>query len=73
VKRQEWRTPPLWGFRNSAPYLHDGRAGSLEEAVAYHGGQAEPSAKLFFKLLPEERLRVQAFLRSLAPPIMAAR
>ncbi len=21
----EWRTPPLWGLRNSAPYLHDGR------------------------------------------------
>ena len=23
--RQEWRTPPLWGCRDSAPYLHDGR------------------------------------------------
>jgi CxxC motif-containing protein (DUF1111 family) len=73
VKRQEWRTPPLWGFRDSAPYLHDGRAGSLEEAVAFHGGQAEKSARRFFKLLPEERLRVQAFLRSLSPPAVAAR
>jgi CxxC motif-containing protein (DUF1111 family) len=73
VRRQEWRTPPLWGFRDSAPYLHDGRAGSLEEAVAFHGGQAEPAAKRFFKLLPEERLRVQAFLRSLSPPAVAAR
>ena len=41
VKRQEWRTPPLWGFRDSAPYLHDGRAKNLEEAVALHGGQAK--------------------------------
>jgi CxxC motif-containing protein (DUF1111 family) len=73
VTRQEWRTPPLWGFRDSAPYLHDGRAGTLEEAVAFHGGQAAKSAQRFFKLLPEERLRVQAFLRSLAPPIVAAR
>src|SRR5262249_50924591 len=22
----EWRTPPLWGVADSAPYLHDGRA-----------------------------------------------
>lgn len=22
----EWRTPPLWGFPDSGPYLHDGRA-----------------------------------------------
>jgi CxxC motif-containing protein (DUF1111 family) len=73
VKRQEWRTPPLWGFRDSGPYLHDGRAKNLEEAVALHGGQAEISAKAFFKRLPEERLRVQTFLRSLSPPPVAAR
>ena len=30
-----------------------------------------PSTKRFFKLLPEERLRIQAFLRSLAPPPVA--
>jgi CxxC motif-containing protein (DUF1111 family) len=73
VKRQEWRTPPLWGFRDSAPYLHDGRAKNLEEAAALHGGEATRSAKEFFKLVPDERLRIQAFLRSLAPPIVAAR
>lgn len=68
VKQQEWRTPPLWGFRDSGPYLHDGRARDLEEAVAFHGGEAWDSARRFFKLIPEERLRVQVFLRSLAPP-----
>jgi CxxC motif-containing protein (DUF1111 family) len=73
VKSQEWRTPPLWGFRDSGPYLHDGRAENLEEAVALHGGEATNSAKRFFKLLPAERLRVQAFLRSLAPRGVAAR
>jgi CxxC motif-containing protein (DUF1111 family) len=66
VTSREWRTPPLWGFRDSAPYLHDGRAASLEQAVAFHGGQAQSSAKRFFKLSTEEQLRVQAFLRSLA-------
>ena len=73
VRTREWRTPPLWGFRDSGPYLHDGRAKNLEEAVAFHGGEGEDSAKKFFKLLPDERLRVQAFLRSLAPPIAGSR
>jgi CxxC motif-containing protein (DUF1111 family) len=68
VKRQEWRTPPLWGYRDSGPYLHDGRAENLEQAVALHGGEASYSATRFFKLSLEERLRVQAFLRSLPPP-----
>ncbi len=69
----EWRTPPLWGFRESGPYLHDGRAKNVEEAVALHGGQAVNSARRFFKLLPDQRLRIQAFLRSLAPSVEADR
>jgi cytochrome c peroxidase len=44
ILMQEWRTPPLWGFRDSGPYLHDGRAKNLEEAVAFHDGQAANSA-----------------------------
>ena len=71
VKTQEWRTPPLWGFRDSGPYLHDGRARDLEQAVAFHDGQARNSARRFFKLVPAERLLVQAFLRSLRPPSAA--
>jgi CxxC motif-containing protein (DUF1111 family) len=64
----EWRTPPLWGYRDSGPYLHDGRAQTLEEAVALHGGQGEETARKFFKLKPRERLQVQTFLNSLAAP-----
>src|SRR6185369_13240950 len=48
--RQEWRTPPLWGVRDSGPYLHDGRAETLEQAIAFHGGEATNSAKKFFML-----------------------
>jgi CxxC motif-containing protein (DUF1111 family) len=48
--------------------LHDGRAQTLEEAVALHGGQAVASTTRFFKLSPTERLEVQAFLRSLPAP-----
>ena len=66
--RQEWRTPPLWGVRDSAPYLHDGRADTLEQAIALHGGEAARSAQRFFELKPEERMQVMAFLKSLRAP-----
>ena len=29
----EWRTAPLWGVADSGPYLHDGRAVTLEAAI----------------------------------------
>jgi CxxC motif-containing protein (DUF1111 family) len=66
--RQEWRTPPLWGLRDSAPYLHDGRAATIEQAVALHGGEAQKTAQRFFALTPEERLQVMTFLKSLVAP-----
>ena len=66
--RREWRTPPLWGFRDSGPYMHDGRADDLEQAVAQHDGQAARSAQRFFMLSPRERLKVEAFLKSLTAP-----
>jgi CxxC motif-containing protein (DUF1111 family) len=76
ASQREWRTPPLWGFRDSGPYLHDGRAQNLDEAVAMHGGQGEASARKYFALSPQERLQVEAFLKSLtapAPVALAAR
>ena len=66
--RLEWRTPPLWGVRDSGPYLHDGRSATLENAIALHGGEAELSARMYFQLKPAERLQVQAFLKSLVAP-----
>ena len=64
----EWRTPPLWGFRDSAPYLHDGRAQTLNEAVAHHGGQAAESARAYFEHSASSRLRIQSFLKTLVAP-----
>lgn len=68
----EWRTPPLWGFRDSAPYLHDGRAETLEEAVALHQGQAADSSRAFFSRTDGERAQVESFLKSLVAPSAAA-
>src|SRR5262249_34807511 len=65
-------TPPLWGYRDSGPYLHDGRAEDLEEVVALHGGQSHASARRFFALSSEDRFRVEAFLKSLVAPSSTA-
>jgi CxxC motif-containing protein (DUF1111 family) len=67
-KRSEWRTPPLWGFRDSGPYLHDGRAQDLERAVALHGGQGAASARRFRSQTRAQQSLVQAFLDSLVAP-----
>ncbi len=69
---REWRTPPLWGYRDSGPYMHDGRASDLEEAVALHDGQGRTAAHRFFELSPNERSQVEAFLKSLVAPTAAA-
>jgi CxxC motif-containing protein (DUF1111 family) len=64
----EWRTPPLWGVADSAPYLHDGRAATLEDAVLLHAGQGGRSADRFKALAPGEQDRLVAFLKSLRAP-----
>jgi CxxC motif-containing protein (DUF1111 family) len=64
----EWRTPPLWGVADSAPYLHDGRAKRLEEAIELHGGQAARSARRFAKLGKNEQAHLIAFLETLRAP-----
>jgi CxxC motif-containing protein (DUF1111 family) len=65
---REWRTPPLWGLRDSGPYLHDGRADTVEDAVAAHGGEGLVAAQAFFQLTPRERQQVELFLQSLTAP-----
>lgn len=65
---QEWRTPPLWGVRDSAPYLHDGRARTLEQAIAMHGGEGQQAAVSFYRLAKADQVRVLSFLRSLVAP-----
>jgi len=65
---QEWRTPPLWGVANSAPYLHDGRAATLLEAIVLHGGEAKATTTRFLELPTTERLALLEFLKCLQAP-----
>ncbi|WP_052031869.1 di-heme oxidoredictase family protein [Novipirellula maiorica] len=66
--QREWRTPPLWGVADSAPYLHDGRAETLEEAVLWHGGEAAESRNRYYDLSRADKDRMLAFLSSLRAP-----
>jgi CxxC motif-containing protein (DUF1111 family) len=64
----EWRTAPLWGVADSAPYLHDGRAATLEDAIEKHGGEASDAAAGFRELAPDQREAVLTFLKTLRAP-----
>jgi len=64
----EWRTPPLWGVNDSAPYLHDGRAPTLEEAIRLHGGQGSRAAERFARLSAAEQAQLITFLKTLRAP-----
>ena len=64
----EWRTPPLWGVADSAPYLHDGRAPTLEKAIELHGGQGARSAHNFAVLCKAEQEQLIVFLKTLRAP-----
>jgi CxxC motif-containing protein (DUF1111 family) len=68
----EWRTPPLWGVADSGPYLHDGRATTLEEAIKLHGGQAARSQQRFNGLSAHEKAAVIGFLNTLRAPAAQA-
>jgi len=59
-------TRPLWGLAETAPYLHDGRAPTLHEAIALHGGEAAKSRDAYLALDEPGRASVRVFLASLS-------
>ena len=65
---QEWRTPPLWGVNDSAPYMHDGRAETLLEAITMHDGEAKGTKDRFLSLPIQDRKAVIEFLHTLVAP-----
>jgi mono/diheme cytochrome c family protein len=71
-KDSEWRTPPLWGVADSAPYLHDGSAATLHDAVLRHGADAKLVRDAYKKLTPADQGALIAFLGTLRAPPTAA-
>ncbi len=58
-------TENLWGVGSTAPYLHDGRATTLTEAILEHGGEAAASRAAFAALTTAEQKDLLAFLNNL--------
>lgn len=69
--QQEWRTAPLWGIgvtktvNGHTNFLHDGRARNIQEAILWHGGEAETAKQAYMHLPKEERSAMLEFINNL--------
>jgi CxxC motif-containing protein (DUF1111 family) len=61
----EMKTAPLWGLKFKAPYLHDGRAPTIADAITEHDGEASTARDRFNKLPAAQQRLLLDFLRSL--------
>jgi CxxC motif-containing protein (DUF1111 family)/predicted lipoprotein with Yx(FWY)xxD motif len=67
----EWRTAPLWNIGLTAgvsigeAYLHDGRARNLNEAILWHGGEAETARQAYNSMSQSQKDALIAFLKTL--------
>jgi CxxC motif-containing protein (DUF1111 family) len=62
---REYRTEPLLGLRYRRRFLHDGRAGSVLDAVLMHGGEAQGARDRFAALDRVTQEKLVRFLDTL--------
>lgn len=67
-QNREFITAKLWGVADTAPYLHDGRALTLNEAILLHGGEAAGARDAYAALSKWQKNQIIAFLRTLRNP-----
>ncbi|RPI49128.1 MAG: thiol oxidoreductase, partial [Acidobacteria bacterium] len=65
AETSEIRTPALWGLRLRRPLLHDGSAGTIEQAILEHRQEADLARRGFERLSDADRAALLAFLKSL--------
>lgn len=64
----EWRTTGLVGNRGQIPghrFLHDGRAANVDEAIRWHGGEAEASREAYIAMTARERIDLASYVLAL--------
>lgn len=61
----EMKTAPLWGLGASAPYLHDGRAPTIESAIQAHDGEAKTIRDRYLTLQRDQQKVLIEFLKSI--------
>ncbi len=62
-------TMKLWGLADTAPYLHDGRALTVFEAISFHGGEAQRVRDRFLGLSKGGQNALLAYLGTLKNPV----
>ena len=62
---KDFRTPPLWGASFSAPYLHDGRAPTIDAAIRAHDGEGRLVKERYQKLPATQQKLLTDFVLSL--------
>jgi len=65
IPANQFITPPLWGVADSAPYLHDGRAPTLNNAILMHAGDALAVRNAYAALSTADRGQILSFLGTL--------
>ena len=65
ASRTEMRTAPLWGLRFSAPYLHNGSAATVQDAIMAHAGEGKISRDRFNRLNKDQKAQLLDFLNSI--------
>ena len=68
IPNDEFTTARLWGVADTSPYLHDGRATTLFEAIEMHGGEAQAARDAFVALPADKQGQVLHFLGKLRAP-----
>src|SRR5262249_15410688 len=58
-------TRNLWGVGSTGPYMHDGRATTLTEAILEHGGEGAASRDAFVALQLAQQKDLLVFLNDL--------
>lgn len=66
IEASKWLTRSLWGLADTAPYLHDGRATNLNDAILWHGGDANDSRENYKNLSEAQQASLMVFLSSLS-------
>jgi CxxC motif-containing protein (DUF1111 family) len=62
---QEFRTAPLWGLSQTAPYFHSGEADAIDQAIRLHDGEAVSIRAAYETLSDSDRQALLAFLNTL--------
>ncbi len=66
IPKSVFLTRPLWGLAETGPYLHDGRAPTVHDAILWHGGEAEAATLAYKSASTDDQKSLVIFLLSLS-------